>query len=94
MYEAARDEASPLQTFDTIVAAVENEGLASRGAFHVAADDAVPPFTDGAPAATLVLVGNMGPRDVGRVLRVGGSRRRRAGRPGPMEPTCGLASRG
>ena len=61
MYEAARDKASPVQTFDTIVAAVEAEGLASRGAFHVAADDAVPTFTDGAPAATLVLVGNTGP---------------------------------
>ena len=59
MYEAARDEPSPVQTFDTIVAAVEAEGLASRGAFHVAADDAVPPLTDGASAATLVLVGNM-----------------------------------
>ena len=50
-----------MQTFDTIVAAVEAEGLASRGAFHVAADDTVPPFTDDAPAATLVLVGNEGP---------------------------------
>ena len=49
-----------MQTFDTIVDAVEAEGLASRGAFHVAADDAVPPFTDGVCAATLVLVGNMG----------------------------------
>ena len=49
------------RTFDTIVAAVEAEGLASRGAFHPVADDAVPPFADGAPAATLVLVGNTGP---------------------------------
>ena len=61
MYEAARDETSPVQTFDTIVAAVEAEGLASRGAFHVAADDAVPPFSDGASTATPVLVGNAGP---------------------------------
>ena len=61
MNEAARDEASPVQTFDTIVAAVEAEGLASRGAFHPAADDVVPPFPDGAPAATLVLLGNTGP---------------------------------
>ena len=61
MYEAARDKTSPVQTFDTIVAAVEAEGLASRGAFHPAADDAVPPFADGTPAATLVLVGNAGP---------------------------------
>ena len=50
-----------MQTFDTIVATVEAEGLASRGAFHPAADDAVPPFADGTPAATLVLVGNAGP---------------------------------
>ena len=61
MNEAARDEASPVQTFDTIVAAVEAEGLASRGAFRVAADDAVPPFMDGTPAETLVLVGNTSP---------------------------------
>ena len=61
MYEAARDKTSPVQTFDTIVAAVEAEGLASRGAFHVAADDAVPLFVDGTPAAALVLVGNAGP---------------------------------
>ena len=50
-----------MQTFDTVIAAVESAGLVSRGAFHVAADDAVPPFADGAPAKTLVLVGNAGP---------------------------------
>ena len=52
----------PVRTFKTIVAAVEAEGLANRGEFHVVADDAVPPFEDGAPAATLVVVGNTGPR--------------------------------
>ena len=55
------DHSSPARTFDTIVAAVEAEGLASRGAFHAGAADAVPPFDDGVPAATLVLVGNAGP---------------------------------
>ena len=51
----------PVQNFDTIVAAIEAEGLAGRGAFHVVAEDSVPPFGNGAPAATLVLVGNAGP---------------------------------
>ena len=50
-----------VRTIDTIVAAVEAEGLASRGAFHVGAEDAVPRFGDGAPVATLILVGNAGP---------------------------------
>ena len=61
MKGSVRDGESPARSLDAVVAAVEAEGLASRGAFHVAADDAVPPFTDGAPAATLVLVGNTGP---------------------------------
>ena len=50
-----------MQTFDTVITAVECAGLSSRGAFHVAAVDDVPPFPDGASAATLVLVGNTGP---------------------------------
>ena len=58
---SAHDSDSPVRSFDVVFAAVEAEGLASRGAFHVAAHDAVPPFADGAPAATLVLVGNAGP---------------------------------
>ena len=61
MKNSARDDASPVRDFDTIVGAIQAEGLASRGAFHVAANDAVPPFADGAPVATLVLVGNAGP---------------------------------
>ena len=61
MKNSSRDDASPARDFDTIVGAIESEGLASRGAFHVAANDAVPPFADGAPVATLVLVGNAGP---------------------------------
>ena len=60
MNEPVLDGASRMVTFDTVVAAVESDGLVSRGAFHVVADDAVPPFGDGAPAATLVLVGNAG----------------------------------
>ena len=55
------DRESSARSFDAVVAAVEAEGLASRGAFHVTAHDAVPPFADGTPAATLVLVGNAGP---------------------------------
>ena len=61
MNDATRNGGSSVCDFDTVLAAVETEGLASRGAFRVAADDAVPPFPDGAPAATLVLVGNTGP---------------------------------
>ena len=57
----AHDRESPARSFDAVVLAVEAEGLASRGGFHVVADDAVPPFADGASAATLVLVGNTGP---------------------------------
>ena len=55
------DNESPARSFNAVVVAIESEGLASRGAFHVAADDAAPPFSDGTPAATLVLVGNAGP---------------------------------
>ena len=61
MKQSGAGSASPTRRFDAIVAAVEAEGLASRGAFHVAADDAVPPFGDGTPAGTLLLVGNAGP---------------------------------
>lgn len=50
-----------MRDFEVILSAIEAEGLANRGAFHVAGDDAVPPFPNGAPAATLVLVGNAGP---------------------------------
>ena len=56
-----RQNKPPIVAFDSIVTAVEAEGLRSRGAFHVVADDAVPPFPDGAPAATLLLAGNAGP---------------------------------
>ena len=61
MNSSVRGSESPVRSFDAVVVAVEAEGLASRGAFHVTADDAVPPFADGAPAATLVLLGNAGP---------------------------------
>lgn len=61
MKDSAHDDTPPARDFDTIVETVEAEGLASRGAFHVVADDAVPSFDDSAPAKTLVLVGNAGP---------------------------------
>ena len=48
-------------TLGTVIAAIESAGLVSRGAFHVDDEDSVPPFADGAPATTLVLVGNAGP---------------------------------
>ena len=51
---------SSARSLETVVGAVEAEGLTSRGSFHVVADDAVPTFPDGTPAATLVLVGNAG----------------------------------
>ena len=61
MKEIGLDSASRGRAFNAILAAIEAEGLASRGAFHVVADDAVPRFGDGTRAATLVLVGNAGP---------------------------------
>ena len=54
-------DAAEAPAFGAVIAAIEADGLVSRGAFHVVADDAVPPFADGAPARTLVLVGNAGP---------------------------------
>ena len=59
--DSAHDSESSVQSIETVVVAVEAEGLASRGAFHVTDADAVPPFANDAPAATLVLVGNAGP---------------------------------
>lgn len=44
----------------TVVDAVAESGLAYRGGFQVAPEDAVPPFPDGRPAATLLLFGNRG----------------------------------
>jgi hypothetical protein len=37
------------------------QGLSLRGAFHPASRDGVPAMPDGRPAATLVLLGNVGP---------------------------------
>ena len=62
MRKAARPRKPPMQSFEAIAAAVEAEGLSNRGAFHVGENDAVPPFDDATPAATLVLVGNAGSR--------------------------------
>ena len=61
MTQTGPDCASATRRFAAVVAAIEGQGLASRGAFHVAATDAVPAFADDAPAGTLVLVGNAGP---------------------------------
>lgn len=43
-----------------IEAALRDAGLASRGAFHPVAGDAVPPFADGTLVRTLVLAGQVG----------------------------------
>ena len=59
--DSVRASRSSVRALDAVVTAVEGEGFASRGGFHVAPNDAVPPFADGTPAATLVLVGNAGP---------------------------------
>ncbi len=45
----------------TIEAALVREGLIPRGGFPARAGDGVPPFADGRPARTLVMVGNAGP---------------------------------
>ena len=45
----------------TIEAALAREGLIPRGGFQPLAGDGVPPFADGRPARTLVMVGNAGP---------------------------------
>jgi hypothetical protein len=41
---------------------LQQAGLTPRGAFHPRAEDRVPPLRDGAPARTVVLAGNAGPR--------------------------------
>lgn len=48
-------------TYAAVTAAIEAAGLVGRGAFHVDDEDSVPPCAGGAPATTLVLVGNAGP---------------------------------
>jgi hypothetical protein len=45
-----------------IVRSLQESGLTPRGAFHPAADDAVPPFAPDTPARTVVLAGNAGPQ--------------------------------
>ena len=42
--------------------ALLDAGLTPRGAFHPAEGDAVPPSAGGAPAGTVVMAGNAGPR--------------------------------
>ena len=46
--------------FEQIESAVRDLGLLTRGGFHPAPGDAVPPMPDGRAAATVVLVGNAG----------------------------------
>ena len=43
-----------------VVAAAADVGLLPRGGFHPDVTDAVPPLADGQPAATLLLLGNVG----------------------------------
>ena len=47
---------------DEIGRALEDAGLTPRGAFHSAAGDGVPQLAADAPARTVVLAGNAGPR--------------------------------
>lgn len=49
-------------TFDEISAALHAVGLEPRGGFQVMPGDAVPPFSDGRSARSLVLAGNVGDR--------------------------------
>lgn len=51
----------PPPALDDIAAALRARGLALRGAFHPAPDDAVPPLPDGRAAGTVVLAGQTGP---------------------------------
>lgn len=50
-----------MPSLDDIAAAVARHGLIQRGGFHPTAADRVPALPGGAPAATLVMVGNAGP---------------------------------
>ena len=79
---SSRQMTPPMPTFSAIVTAVEAEGLACRGAFHVTTDDAVPPFDDGLGVATLVLVGNAGPGMWGAFT---GSKEANDGRPDALD---------
>ena len=51
-----------MQGFNDIADAVARYGLIQRGGFHAIDADGVPPLPDGAPAATLIMLGNAGPR--------------------------------
>lgn len=51
---------APPATLDVVAGAAAATGLVVRGAFHPLAADAVPDAAPGAPAATLVLLGNAG----------------------------------
>jgi hypothetical protein len=49
-----------MNSIENAAAVLARAGLAFRGAFHPAADDAVPPLGPGRPAQTLVLAGTIG----------------------------------
>ncbi|MDP6707383.1 MAG: hypothetical protein QF893_13650 [Alphaproteobacteria bacterium] len=48
-------------TLETVLAALTEAGLASRGAFRPGPDDGVPDLAPGRPAGTLILAGGAGP---------------------------------
>ncbi|RMD61918.1 MAG: hypothetical protein D6826_08700 [Alphaproteobacteria bacterium] len=50
-----------MASYDTVAAGLADVGLRARGGFHPLPEDRVPPLPDGRPAATLILVGNVGP---------------------------------
>ena len=46
--------------YTAVTAVLDDAGLTARGGFHPEAEDAVPTLPSGAPAATLILAGNVG----------------------------------
>lgn len=54
------EEMEMAPTLEDVTAALADAGLVMRGGFHPVEDDAVPGLPSGAPAATLILAGNIG----------------------------------
>lgn len=52
-------------TLDQIAEAVAAAGLVLRGGFHPTSEDGLPPFADGAPARSALLLGMVGPEGWG-----------------------------
>jgi len=52
---------TPSPALDRIQAAIRSAGLTPRGGFHPGPEDGVPDLAPGRPAATVVMVGNVGP---------------------------------